>query len=639
MFKKIVALLMAVAMVAGLMAVLPVSVAAGEPESTPSVWSGKANVKWYVEGKAEGVEEWHVKTAEDLAGLAWIVGAGNPNACYSGIYYDAEYNVLGFQKTDISEQKPYADGSRCYKPKKDDGSTLIEGHEFLYETVYLDADILLNEGNAADWAETPPANVWFPIGGCINPDATEPGFNGIFEGEGHTISGAYYSTEDKNLFAVGLFGYAGSGGSSQFKNLKLKNSFFRSGQATATICGRSNKPITIKNCLVEDCIVINYSGQGGGLVGGVFNGAGLFENCQLRNVSVEATRYVGGFVGCVNGVNVTVKNCSITGTVTARAIEVEKDDGNIAYTFGCEAGIIIGRAAGGAYDIENFWSDVTVNQFGKPENQNTAAFNKARAGVLFAGCGNDDSYPPYSIESIFCVNKFNATEVVGIDEIDGAKVLDPYYKPSFLHTSAGVAASKTFLGEYGKYRGTAGVDIAGATSKNLSELSQLTGSDFSDASKWSFKAASLPNYYIPCPASLADPAAWFSSLCGTVSMTVTATERTMEDASDKAIRLSVIFDATAFCSNPGAKNANFGILLISKANYDKAADTATVAGLKAAGGKAVKAVKYKDTDGFYNVSVIVHNITKTSNQIVAIPYIGNVLVGTSVTTSYSAVSS
>lgn len=431
MFKKIVSLLMVAAMIVALAAALPVSTAADEPEATPSVWSGKANIKWYVDGKAEGVEEWHLKTAEDFAGLAWIVGAGNPNACYSGVYYDEDYYVLGFQRTDISEQKPYADSSRCHKQKKDDGSQLIEGHDFLYETVYLDTDVILNEGNAADWAETAPANVWLPIGGCLNPSAKEPGFNGVFEGEGHTISGAYFSTDDKELFAVGLFGYAGTSGASTFKNFKLKNSFFRSGQATATICGRSNKPITIKNCQVEDCIVINHSGQGAGLVAGVFNGNALFENCQLKNVSVEATRYVGGFVGCVNGVSVTVKNCSITGTVTAKAIEVEKGDGNIAYTFGCEAGIIIGRAAGGSYDVENFWSDVTVNQYGKPEDQAAAAHNKARAGVIFAGSGgvaggDDFAYPPYSIESVYCVNKFNAVEVVGIDEIEGAKILDPF---------------------------------------------------------------------------------------------------------------------------------------------------------------------------------------------------------------------
>ncbi len=426
MFKKMFALILAVAMIAAVCTVLPVSVAADDPTGGPSVWSGKANIKWYVEGKAAGAEEWHIQTAEELAGLAWIVGAGNPKACYTGVYYDAEYNVLGFKRTDNSEQKPYAESSRCYKPKSNDGSTLIDGHDFLYETVYLDADILLNVGNAADWAETAPANVWFPIGGCINPSAEEPGFNGIFEGEGHTISGAYYSTDDKEYFAVGLFGYAGKSGAPQFKNLKLKNSFFRSGQATGTICGRSNKPITIRNCQVEDCIVINHSGQGGGLVGGVFNGNALFENCQLKNVSVEATRYVGGFVGCVNGVSVTVKNCSITGTVTARAIEVVKDDESIAYTFGCEAGIVIGRAAGGSYDVEKFWSDVTVSQFGKPEDQNTAAYNKARAGVIFAGSGNSDTYPPYAIESIYCVKKFNAVEVVGIDEIEGAKILDPY---------------------------------------------------------------------------------------------------------------------------------------------------------------------------------------------------------------------
>jgi hypothetical protein len=58
--------------------------------------------------------------------------------------------------------------------------------------VKLGADIVFNEGDAQDWADSRPANRWFPI----------EGFAGEFDGQGNTISGLYGNAADAPM---GLF--------------------------------------------------------------------------------------------------------------------------------------------------------------------------------------------------------------------------------------------------------------------------------------------------------------------------------------------------------------------------------------------------------------------------------------------------
>ena len=61
----------------------------------------------------------------------------------------------------------------------------------------LTADITLNEGDAATWGETAPANAFTPVGSWSGA------FGGTFDGNGKTISGLYVkSTGDSQ----GLFG-------------------------------------------------------------------------------------------------------------------------------------------------------------------------------------------------------------------------------------------------------------------------------------------------------------------------------------------------------------------------------------------------------------------------------------------------
>lgn len=421
--KRMFAIMLAAAMVVALFAVLPLSASADEP----IVWSGKANIKWYIDGLAENAEEWHIKTAEDLAGLARLVSASG-NSCYNGgVYYDENYDVIGYKRTDNSEQKPYADSSLCKKPSADDDWGLIEGHDFAFENVYLDADIVLNTGNAADWGETPPANVWLPIGGTLNGDASWPAFSGIFQGEGHTISGAYYVADPaKSIGGVGLFGCVGKASSSQFRNLTLENSYFSGVTQVGTLCGRSSGTITVKNCHIKDCFAVgtnNKSGQQtGGLIGGVYGGGATIENCGIENVTVTAPRAVGGFIGTSVGQTVSVKNCYVTGSVTAHTVDVANSDETISHLYGFEAGIVDGRAAGGSYSVENVYMNVKVSQLGKAEDQTGDYL--AQAGVFYAGKGSVNVYPAVWYEGIYCVMDFTAEKILGIDEVEGFDQLD-----------------------------------------------------------------------------------------------------------------------------------------------------------------------------------------------------------------------
>lgn len=124
------------------------------------IWDGTADTSWYYEEHTVLTNEngdrfavFNISTAEELAGLAKLVRNGN-----------------GMENTVIN----------------------------------LTADIVLNDtGNFANWDTQPPSNNWTAIGAVsidapnygngisTQPDCVNTGFSGIFNGNGHTITGMY----------------------------------------------------------------------------------------------------------------------------------------------------------------------------------------------------------------------------------------------------------------------------------------------------------------------------------------------------------------------------------------------------------------------------------------------------------------
>lgn len=186
---------------------------------------------------------------------------------------------------------------------------LSEFYDFKGQTVKLDADIVINEGNAADWDENAPARKWNSI---LN-------FAGKFDGQGHTISGMYAVG---SMESVGMFTDTKRG--AVIKNFKLVNSYFRNNgdKGTGSILSKGGGTI---DTVYSDALVYSSGWHSGGLVGSfTISGSNKITNCWFDGtltMEMEYGRYAGGILGTVNalGAKNTIEHCLNSGTITTAA--------------------------------------------------------------------------------------------------------------------------------------------------------------------------------------------------------------------------------------------------------------------------------------------------------------------------------
>lgn len=147
----------------------PLSLPADNSASAETeIWDGTYDTSWYDEEETE----LHISTAEELAGLAELVNAGQT----------------------------------------------MEG-----QMIYLDNDIYLNDvSDFENWESELPANNWNPIGMSATCC-----FEGVFDGQMHEIIGLYSMQSSLGLGEyycyIGFFGY--SGASSAIKNIVLTSGY------------------------------------------------------------------------------------------------------------------------------------------------------------------------------------------------------------------------------------------------------------------------------------------------------------------------------------------------------------------------------------------------------------------------------
>ena len=157
----------------------------------------------------------------------------------------------------------------------------------------LKPDGTLNEGSSF--------KEWTPVG--VGYDSS---YTGIFDGKNHTISGLYFSNQDKVY--VGLFGY----NSGKISNVGILDSYFYGASSVGGVIGTNYGTIT--NCYNAGS-VNGTSDSVGGVSG--FNYRGTVTNCYNTG-SVNSTSYnVGGVIGYNNAG--TIKNCYNTGGVSGES--------------------------------------------------------------------------------------------------------------------------------------------------------------------------------------------------------------------------------------------------------------------------------------------------------------------------------
>lgn len=136
---------------------------------------------------------------------------------------------------------------------------------------------------------------WTPINGSI----------GVFDGQGHTISGLYCN-HDENIDNTrdGHFGFFGLLSSGTVKNLGITNSYFRGFDYMGSFIAYTySNDVSITNCWGISNFLVIHKNRGGGYIGGIvgyFNCNKSIVNCgfvgKLQN-SGSMERIVAGGIG------------------------------------------------------------------------------------------------------------------------------------------------------------------------------------------------------------------------------------------------------------------------------------------------------------------------------------------------------
>ena len=263
-------------------------------ESAADVWDGSADTSWYT--SAPDASEYHISTAEQLAGLAQLVNA-------------------------------------------DPGTTNFAG-----KTFYLENDLDLS------------GHEWISIGTVLGGDCPEYSFCGVFDGQGHVISNLYShesdiegADESHNLLRNALFGSVYNG---EVKNLGVANAEIWIDPKDDSAAGKGilvdwMGKSKITNCWTSGSI---YSGTKiekniGGIVGVTMQGctiSGCYSTATLTGNFTNSEGYypdpnnlppdtIGGIVGARFDGNLTVTDCWFDGKIVVNSIQAAVG-GIVGYT-------------------------------------------------------------------------------------------------------------------------------------------------------------------------------------------------------------------------------------------------------------------------------------------------------------------
>ena len=192
-------------------------------------------------------------------------------------------------------------------------TALVPGTDFEGKTIKLGDNIVLNEGNAADWETNPPANILTAL----------PVFRGTFDGQGYSISGAY---GDGSARTLGLL-FGEISGNACVKNLAIINSYFVTASSCGGIAGRVTNATEVRfENVYVDILMVGDAWEAGGFVGSDYsaNQKVVFENCVSAvtfKLIPDGAAYIGGFIGyagyATNG-TMEFNNCLNVGTIHAQ---------------------------------------------------------------------------------------------------------------------------------------------------------------------------------------------------------------------------------------------------------------------------------------------------------------------------------
>lgn len=230
---------------------------------------------------------------------AFVAGQARPMVVVGGLSLQLRDSPSWYHKNDIHLDLHTSEELYAF------AQLVNSGVSFEGKTVRLKNNILLNDTTGwQQWStvvQTPKA--WIPAGTRETP------FRGIFDGQGHTISGLFIHSGTESLYQ-GLFGVIAG---ATIRNIGITASYIHAYDHVGAIVGFMQSHSKLDACFNE-AIVHADRNMVGGLVGRA-EGTTTLVNCYNRGM-ISGNRHVGGLVG--NFQNGTIYNCYNHGDVRGK---------------------------------------------------------------------------------------------------------------------------------------------------------------------------------------------------------------------------------------------------------------------------------------------------------------------------------
>ena len=252
-------------------------------------------------------------------GFCTICSAYEPAVLTTGKY---DIDVNG-EITDSDEAYEIGNAGQLYWFAGLVNGTLTDGTaQNLKANAVLTADIIVNKDLLTSINTDDDGNVtngssfkaWRPMGMADEKGNLTGWYTGIFDGNGHSISGLYVNrdeaADDVHTWfksCIGLFGYY----SGVTRNLSVLDSYMRGKDCIGGICGY-NDGGTIQNCYSAATVC------GDSYIGGICGrseGDSIIENCYNTGYVYGATRSIGGICGDNSA---TLQGCYNVGNVNGK---------------------------------------------------------------------------------------------------------------------------------------------------------------------------------------------------------------------------------------------------------------------------------------------------------------------------------
>ena len=252
-------------------------------------------------------------------GFCTICSAYEPAVLTTG-KYDIDANG---EITDSDEAYEIGNAGQLYWFAGLVNGTLTDGTaQNLKANAVLTADIIVNKDLLASINTGKDGNVtngssfkaWRPMGMADENGKFTGHYKGIFDGNGHSISGLYVNrdeaADDVHTWfksCIGLFGYY----SGVTRNLSVLDSYMRGEDCIGGICGY-NDGGTVQNCYSAATVC------GDSYIGGICGRSqsnSIIENCYNTGYVYGATRSIGGICGDNSA---TLQGCSNVGNVKGK---------------------------------------------------------------------------------------------------------------------------------------------------------------------------------------------------------------------------------------------------------------------------------------------------------------------------------